>query len=57
MGVIIVLCATGIGLLYHYAHAFGRVGLRWWQLLLSEKPSARAFSCELMLLYSELTMR
>jgi diguanylate cyclase (GGDEF)-like protein/PAS domain S-box-containing protein len=34
VGVAVVLCSATIGLLYHYAHAQGRVGLRWWQLLL-----------------------
>jgi diguanylate cyclase (GGDEF)-like protein/PAS domain S-box-containing protein len=34
IGLLVVVCSSGIGLLYHYAHVSGRVGMRWWQLLL-----------------------
>jgi diguanylate cyclase (GGDEF)-like protein/PAS domain S-box-containing protein len=34
IGVLVVVCSAGIGLMYYYAHASGRVGMRWWQLLL-----------------------
>jgi diguanylate cyclase (GGDEF)-like protein/PAS domain S-box-containing protein len=34
VGLLVVVSSTGLGLLYYYVHARGRVAMRWWHLLL-----------------------